>query len=146
MTQETQAAAGVPDAIPSIPYAYSEDGENRDFSSAEALFDALVTTGYVQSKRDFAELLDIGLGNVYNYLPAPGGQRQTKPLLPTLETVHRWCSRVRETTGLQITVICPAGGKVELEVRGSNRAGQDLSPIRYRTNCGPAAAEPPVTP
>jgi hypothetical protein len=128
------------------PYAYENAAEGHEFSSAEALYDALTTTGYVQSKRDFAEMLDIGLGNVYNYLPAPNGSRRTKPLLPTLETVHRWCSTVRAATGLEIDIICPAGGQVELEVRGTNRAGQQLSAIRYRTNCGPTTPASPPEP
>ncbi len=98
----------------------------------EALYDALQSNGWVHSKADFARMLEICLGNVYNYLPSHGGMRRTRPFVPTLETLRRWSSIIQEKTDLLVKITLPNDAPQGFEITGRAKSGQPITvPMVY---------------
>lgn len=98
---------------------------------AQALYDFLQTTGWVQNKRQFADLLGVDAGNIYNYL-APIDRKHR--IAATMETLHRWCATVAERTEDRVRMSFIATAReVEMEAEGFDRTGRPVEPRRYRT-------------
>lgn len=99
---------------------------------AQALYDFLQTTGWVQNKRQFADLLGIDAGNVYNYL-APLDRKHR--ISATMETLRKWCATVamRTEEHARVSFIATARGEIEMEAEGFDRTGRPVEPRRYRT-------------
>lgn len=95
---------------------------------AEALFQALLDTGHVHSKAEFAKLAGISVGNVYNYLPSGRGTRKTQPFRATMDTIRKWLAALRRSTGLRIELIESNEGDLSFKIDGITASGQELSP------------------
>jgi len=95
---------------------------------AEALYDALSKAQYVMNKAQFAAILEIALGNVYNYLPSRDGKRLTAPLVPNASQVVAWINRIHASTHLRISM-ATEGREWRIDVTGDDRYGAPFAAV-----------------
>ncbi len=96
----------------------------------EGLFEALAEARWVRTKKEFALLVDVDEGNIYNYLASISKKNR---IAATGDTLRRWGRKVTDGTAgaVRVCVTQDEHGTCELLVEGCDREGRPFGPKRY---------------
>lgn len=96
---------------------------------AQALFRSLNSAGWVRTRKEFADLVEVDAGNIYNYL---ANETLPRRIPAKTDTLRRWGQTIeRRTDGrVRVKVWENADGEVEMLIEGVDAAGVAIHPVR----------------
>jgi hypothetical protein len=104
----------------------------------QVLYQILQETGYISSKRGFADLLNIHHGNIYAYLADPvhraAGEDKGTRIAARVATLHSWIWCIENATGLKLEIWLRSDKDLMVSVTGGTDAnGNSVAQKAYAT-------------
>ena len=94
----------------------------------QILFRITHLSGWADSKREFAELLEIRQDNTYSYLALPTHPRRIRA---SAETIWHWCQTIARKTGLRFEIQLVSDGTGQIVVSGATRKNVAFPPTPF---------------